>query len=358
MDVEFRYPGAEESVLNEISCVFEPGAMTAIVGGTGSGKSTLVNLLPRLLDVTSGAVLIDGVDIRTLPLDDLWGLFGIVPQKAFLFGGTIGSNVRFGRPDATDEEVWDALEVAQAREFVDLLPEGLDATVDQGGANFSGGQRQRLAIARCIVREPLIYLFDDSFSALDYTTDARLRAALVSRTVGKTVIIVAQRVSTIMHADRIIVLDGGRIVGTGTHDQLLDGLPGLPGDRCLAGGPGGVTMSQQAPARRPGGPMGGGAPMGMGMGVSDAKAQDFRGSIARFSGRLRPERWLIVLVLVLASTSVFLAVLGPKLLGNATNVIFEGVVGQAATRRASARSRRSPPSRRPAARTRRRCSPP
>jgi ATP-binding cassette, subfamily B, multidrug efflux pump len=225
VDVEFRYPGAEESVLHEIGCVFEPGSMTAIVGGTGSGKSTLVNLLPRLLDVSSGSVLIDGVDIRDLPLDDLWGLFGIVPQKAFLFGGTIGSNVRFGRPDATDEEVWDALEVAQAREFVDLLPEGLDATVDQGGANFSGGQRQRLAIARCVVRDPLIYLFDDSFSALDYTTDARLRAALVSRTVGRTVIIVAQRVSTIMHADRIIVLDGGRIVGVGTHDALLDDCP-------------------------------------------------------------------------------------------------------------------------------------
>ena len=221
-NVEFRYPGAQDSVLQDLSCVFEPGRTTAIVGGTGSGKSTLVNVLPRLLDVTSGAVLIDGVDIRDLALDDLWSLFGIVPQRGFLFGGTVGSNVRFGRPDATDEQVWDALTVAQAREFVDLLPEGLDAPVEQGGVNFSGGQRQRLAIARCVVRDPLVYLFDDSFSALDYATDARLRAALAQRTRDKTVIIVAQRVSTIMHADTIIVLDGGRIVGTGTHDELLD----------------------------------------------------------------------------------------------------------------------------------------
>ena len=221
-DVEFRYPGAEDSVLQRISCAFEPGSTTAIVGGTGSGKSTLVNLLPRLLDVTSGSVLIDGVDIRDLRLDDLWSLFGIVPQRAFLFSGTIETNVRFGRPEATDEQVWDALTVAQAREFVDVLPEGLASPVDQGGVNYSGGQRQRLAIARCIVRDPLIYLFDDSFSALDYTTDARLRAALASRTRNKTVIIVAQRVSTIMNADRIIVLDRGQIVGVGAHDELIE----------------------------------------------------------------------------------------------------------------------------------------
>lgn len=224
-NVDFQYPGAEDPVLAGITCAFEPGMTTAIVGGTGSGKSTLVNLLPRLLDVTGGQILLDGVDIREYALDDLWSAFGIVPQKAFLFSGTIASNVRFGRADATDEQVWDALDVAQAREFVDLLPEGIDAPVDQGGVNYSGGQRQRLAIARCIVREPLIYLFDDSFSALDYSTDARLRGALSARTRGSTVIIVAQRVSTIMHADRIIVLDGGRIVGTGTHDALIEDCP-------------------------------------------------------------------------------------------------------------------------------------
>ncbi|MDQ5972955.1 MAG: ATP-binding cassette, subfamily multidrug efflux pump [Actinomycetota bacterium] len=221
-DVDFRYPGAQDSVLNDVSLTLEPGTTTAIVGGTGSGKSTLVNLLPRLLDVTGGSVLIDGVDVRDIPLEELWDLFGLVPQRGFLFGGTVGSNVRFGRPDATDDEVWDALTVAQAREFVDLLPEGLDAPIDQGGVNLSGGQRQRLAIARCIVRDPLIYLFDDSFSALDYATDARLRGALRSLTRGKTVVIVAQRVSTIMDADRIVVLDNGRVAGIGTHDDLME----------------------------------------------------------------------------------------------------------------------------------------
>ncbi len=221
-DVEFHYPGAEDSVLRRVSFTLEPGTTTAIVGGTGSGKSTLVNLLPRLLDVTGGAILIDGVDIREIGLEDLWDLFGIVPQRGFLFGGTIASNVRFGKPDATDEEIWDALTVAQAREFVDLLPEGIEAEVDQGGVNLSGGQRQRLAMARCIVRDPLIYLFDDSFSALDYTTDARLRAALAERTQDRTVVIVAQRVSTIMDADRIVVMDRGDVVGIGTHEQLIE----------------------------------------------------------------------------------------------------------------------------------------
>ena len=221
-DVTFRYPGAEDPVLEGLSCSIEPGMTTAIVGGTGSGKSTLVNLLPRLLDVSDGQILIDGVDVRDMSLADLWSLFGIVPQRSFLFSGTVESNIRFGRADATDAQVWEALRTAQAEEFVSDLPEGLEARVEQGGVNFSGGQRQRLAIARCLIREPLIYLFDDSFSALDYATDARVRAALAGRTEGRTVIIVAQRISTVRQAGRIIVLDRGAIVGVGTHDELLE----------------------------------------------------------------------------------------------------------------------------------------
>lgn len=218
--VSFRYPGAQEPVLQDISLVFEPGQTTAIVGGTGSGKSTLANLLPRLLDVTSGAIRIDGTDVREMSLEALWSGFGIVPQKAFLFAGTIESNVRFGKEDASDPEVRRALDLAQA-DFVSDLAEGLDAPVEQGGANLSGGQRQRLAIARCLVRKPLVYVFDDSFSALDYSTEARLRAALRAETSERTVVIVAQRISTIMHADQIVVLDEGVIAGIGNHEFLL-----------------------------------------------------------------------------------------------------------------------------------------
>ena len=219
--VEFHYPGAQEPVLHDISFRAEPGRTTAIVGSTGSGKSTLVNLIPRFYDATAGSVLVDGVDIREMNREDLWARIGVVPQKAFLFGGTVASNLRFGDGDATDDELWHALDIAQGRDFVSEMEGGLEAPIAQGGANVSGGQRQRLAIARAIVKDTAIYIFDDSFSALDFATDARLRAALDRELGGATVIIVAQRVGTILNADRIIVMDNGRIVGSGTHRQLL-----------------------------------------------------------------------------------------------------------------------------------------
>ena len=220
-DVEFRYPGAQDPVLRGISFRVEPGQTTAVVGSTGSGKSTLINLIPRFYDVSEGRLAIDGLDVRELDRDDLWARIGLVPQKAFLFSGTIASNLRYGKADATDDELWDALRVAQAESFVRELAEGLDAPVTQGGTNLSGGQRQRLAIARALVKRPQIYVFDDSFSALDFKTDSMLRAALAREIEDATVIIVAQRVGTIMGADRIIVLDGGRIVGSGTHSELM-----------------------------------------------------------------------------------------------------------------------------------------
>jgi len=220
-NVEFRYPGAEQPVLCDIGLEARPGEVTAIIGGTGSGKTTLLSLIPRLFDVTGGAVLIDGVDVRELDPDTLSAAIGLVPQKPYLFSGTVASNLRYGKPDATEAELWRALEIAQAREFVERMEGQLDAKIDQGGTNVSGGQRQRLAIARAVVHQPVIYLFDDSFSALDYATDAALRAALAAETAQATVIIVAQRVSTIRHADRIVVLDGGRVVADGTHSELM-----------------------------------------------------------------------------------------------------------------------------------------
>jgi ATP-binding cassette, subfamily B, multidrug efflux pump len=224
-NVTFAYPGAAAPVLREISFTAEPGRTTAIIGSTGAGKSTLVSLVPRLMDVTDGAVLVDGVDVRKLDLELLWSRLGYVPQRSYLFSGTVASTLRHGNPDATDEQLWDALDVAQAREFVEQLPGALDAPVAQGGTNLSGGQRQRLAIARAIVRRPGIYLFDDAFSALDPGTDARLRAALRPITSNSAVIVVAQRVSTILDAEQIIVLDAGEIVGRGTHAELLADCP-------------------------------------------------------------------------------------------------------------------------------------
>ncbi|OIK28726.1 ABC transporter ATP-binding protein [Streptomyces malaysiense] len=216
----FRYPSAEEPVLSGVDLVVRPGEVTGVIGSTGSGKTTLLNLIVRLFDVTEGAVLIGGTDVRDLAPEDLSRHVGIVPQRPFLFSGTIATNLRYGTPDADDAELWRALEIAQARDFVERMPGGLDAPVAQGGGNLSGGQRQRLAIARCLVHRPGIYLFDDAFSALDYATDAALRAALAQVTQDAAVVMVAQRVSTIRRADRIVVLDEGRVVGSGTHEQL------------------------------------------------------------------------------------------------------------------------------------------
>jgi len=221
-DVGFAYPGAEQPVLCDVSFSARPGQTVAIIGSTGAGKSTLVNLVPRLFDATSGTVRVDGVDVRELAPELLWSRIGLVPQQAFLFSGTVRSNLLHGKADATDDELWRALEIAQGRDFVERMPEGLDAPIVQGGTNVSGGQRQRLAIARALVRRPEIYLFDDAFSALDLSTDARLRAALRPETRDATVVVVAQRVSTIREADLILVLEDGRVVGRGTHTELLE----------------------------------------------------------------------------------------------------------------------------------------
>ncbi|MEU4242224.1 ABC transporter ATP-binding protein [Actinoplanes sp. NPDC026619] len=224
-DVDYHYPGAEASVLHDINLTARPREVTAIIGSTGSGKTTLLNLIPRLFDASDGEVLVDGVNVRELEPGLLSRSVGLVPQKPYLFTGTVASNLRYGNPEATDDQLWEALTVAQAKGFVEKMEGGLEAPIAQGGTNVSGGQRQRLAIARALVHRPEIYLFDDSFSALDYATDAALRAALTDYIADSTVVIVAQRVSTIRDADRIIVLDDGKVVGTGTHTELMDTNP-------------------------------------------------------------------------------------------------------------------------------------
>jgi ATP-binding cassette subfamily B protein len=220
--VTFRYPGAENPAITDISFSAFPGEVTAIIGGTGSGKSTLVSLIPRFYDIEEGAVRIDGINIRELSLERLRSLIGLVPQQALLFTGTVTDNIRYGKTEATEEEIRHAADTAQASEFISAMPEGFESPISQGGSNVSGGQKQRLSIARALVRKPQIYLFDDSFSALDFKTDARLRAALKSETTEATVIIVAQRVNTVMDANRIIVLEEGRIAGIGNHRELMD----------------------------------------------------------------------------------------------------------------------------------------
>jgi ATP-binding cassette subfamily B protein len=221
-NVEFRYLGAEQPVLHDISLTALPGQTTAIIGGTGSGKSTLISLIPRLIDVTSGSLLVGGVDVRELDPAELSAAIGLVPQKAYLFSGTVATNLRYGNQQATGAELWRALEIAQARDFVERMPGGLDSPIAQGGTNVSGGQRQRLAIARALVHKPQIYLFDDSFGALDYATDVRLRSALAAEVTDATMVVVAQRVASIRHADQILVLDAGRVVARGTHAELMD----------------------------------------------------------------------------------------------------------------------------------------
>ena len=221
--VDFGYPGADEPVLRDIDLVVRPGVMTAVIGSTGSGKTTLLNLVARLIDVTRGQVLLDGVDIRELDPADVSAAVAVVPQKSYLFSGTLSSNLRYGRPDASDDELWKALEIAQADEFVRAMPDELEARVGQGGVTVSGGQRQRLAIARAVASRPRILLFDDSFSALDYSTDAALRAALARELDGTTMLVIAQRVASVRDADRIVVLDEGRVVGIGSHAELLAG---------------------------------------------------------------------------------------------------------------------------------------
>jgi ATP-binding cassette, subfamily B, multidrug efflux pump len=223
--VEYRYPGATAAVLSDISFTAKPGEVTALIGSTGAGKTTLLELIPRLSDPTAGTVLVDGVDVREREPEALWARIGVVPQRAYLFSGTVASNLRFGKPDATDDELWAALEVAQAKDFVAEMPAKLEAPIAQGGTNVSGGQRQRLSIARALLRDPAVFLFDDSFSALDLATEARLRAALADRIGHAAMIVVAQRIASIKHADQILVLDGGTLVGIGTHDQLVATCP-------------------------------------------------------------------------------------------------------------------------------------
>jgi ATP-binding cassette subfamily B protein len=223
--VEFRYPGATAPVLAEISFVAAPGTITAIIGSTGAGKTTLLELIPRLSDPTAGTILVDGVDVRQREPEELWARIGMVPQRAYLFSGTVASNLRFGNPDATDDQLWQALALAQAKDFVEQMPQKLESPIAQGGTNVSGGQRQRLSIARMLLRDPAVVLLDDAFSALDLATEARLRAAIAPRLATAAVILIAQRIASIRNAQQIIVLDGGKIVGKGTHGELVATCP-------------------------------------------------------------------------------------------------------------------------------------
>ncbi len=348
--VQFHFPGAENSVLRGIDLLARPGETTAVIGSTGSGKTTLLNLVPRLYDATAGAVLVDGIDVRELDPTVLSNTIGFVPQKPYLFSGTVASNLRYGKPDATDEELWHALEIAQARDFVERMPEGLDAPIAQGGTNVSGGQRQRLAIARTLVRRPEIYLFDDSFSALDYATDAALRRALARGNVrgdrGD------RRPAGQHHPQRGPDPGAGRGPGGRLrHPRRAHGHQrNLSGDRALPAHRAGGSMSSPAPTvqgeravpKRALGPAPGPGPARFMGGMSTEKALDFKGSGRRLLQLLRPQRLMITAVLVIGVISVTLTVIGPKILGQATDLIFAGVIG--ASLPATTTTRRPPPS--------------
>ena len=299
--MDFRYPGAKEDVLSDIDFVAEPGKTTAIIGSTGCGKSTLVNLIPRFYDVTGGSIELDGHDIRDYTLSELRESIGFVPQKGILFSGTIASNLRFGKADASDEQIKKAADIAQASEFIETKNDRYESSIAQGGSNVSGGQKQRLAIARAIAKDPHIYVFDDSFSALDMKTDARLRAALAEVTENASVIIVAQRISTIIHADQILVLDDGKIVGKGTHEELL-----------------------KMPPKRPRGPM------GRGPGMVTEKARDFKGSTKKLIKYLGRYWAAIIAVMIFAAVSTVFSVAGPKVMGKATTALADGLMNKIA----------------------------
>ena len=336
--VRFLYPGAEVPVLDDVSFRAVAGQTTAIIGSTGAGKTTLLSLIPRLFDVVGGNVLVDGIDVREWEFDALRRRIAIVPQRPYLFSGTIASNLRYGNPDATDDELWAFLEIAQARDFVEAMPDRLEAPIAQGGTNVSGGQRQRLAIARALVRQPEIYLFDDSFSALDLGTDARLRAALRRVTADAAVIVVAQRVSTIVDADQIIVLEDGEVVGPRPPRRPARGLPDLRRDRLLPAERRSRRMSTTPPGKGNGkGPLPGrlpgagarrGGPPWMNVGQPAEKSMTFGPSARRLLHRLRPFKARLLVIVALCVTSVSLSVVGPKILGRATDIIFAGLVGK------------------------------
>ena len=329
-DVGFRYPGAEHAVLQHISFTSLPGQTTAIIGSTGSGKTSLINVAARLFDVTSGTVLFDGVDIRELDPDILWQRIGIVPQKPYLFAGTVASNLRYGKPDATDDELWTALEVAQAADFVRAMPGGLDAEISQGGVNVSGGQRQRLAMARALVRKPEIYLFDDSFSALDLATDARLRAALVPYASDATVIIVAQRClhDHVRRPDpRARRRRGGRAGNARTTAQDVSD---LRRDRGVADRARGCrherSSNKTADGVKPPPPGGQPGTRFGSFGMPAEKPKDFGSTTRRLLRRLQRERWAVIVAIVMTVVSVCMSVLLPKVLGSATDVVVQSRV--------------------------------